>query len=332
MALERAPGAKRLLVQGIGSLVLSLVLVGAVSQPLAGGRNAQRKFVGSGSLPLSGDLGALGGAFREGFLSAMDSSADSLQRWEWRWHDHAGDPMEASRWLERQRSDSGNLLVVGISSATVDLPPCPLECLVVGDGGAHAHDSLRWELWAGAHRQAVRLLARLRSAPGPRAVIYESTGAWAEVVHHLADSLPDLILLPHDLDNTKWDEPLRQFLVAKPRTVLFWDGPVDASSFLQRRLAWPLLSKAKVWVPEGAVVPPGISAEPLAPLWQAQTPSDSLQAVRWRDWGRAVGRRIGAATRWKVRDSLTGFGKAFRKLPADSTVEIDSAAWFPRGL
>jgi len=288
-------------------------------------------FRGAASLPLSGDLGALGAAFREGFLAALDASGDSLWRWEWRWHDGLGDPMEVARWLERQGRDSANLLLVGMSSATVDLPACPLECLVVGDGGFHAPDSLRWDLWTPAARQARRLVARLRTGPAPRAVVFESTGAWAEVIHHVSDSLPDLMLLPHDLDNTRWDEPVRQMLESKPKTVLFWNGPLDAGSFLERRLAWSILERAKVWVPEGTVVPERIVAEPLAPLWQAQSPTDSLQVARWREWGRTVGGRLGKATGSRIRDSLPNFRKAFRNMPADSTVEVDSSAWFPRG-
>lgn len=330
MPFHRAPGAKRLLAQGFGTLVLSLVLVGAVS-PEAGGRKPAKVYRGVASLPLSGDLGPVGAAFREGFLAALDSAADTIVRWEWRWHDGMGDPMETSRWLQRLTKDSADLALVGLSSSTVDLVPCPLECLVLGDGGVHLPDSLRWDLWTPAKRQAQRLLAKLRSGSVPRAMVFESTGAWAEVVHHVADSMPDLLLLPHDLDNTRWDEPVRQLLVAKSRTVMFWNGPADAQSFLSRRLAWSVLSKAKVWAPEGVELPAGIVAEPLAPLWQAQTPVDSLQLRRWREWGVQMGLRLAKASHLRIQDSSLHFRQAFRKVPTDATVEVDSSAWFPTG-
>lgn len=331
MSFDRAPGAKRLLVHGFGSLVLSLVLAGAVSQPQAANRKQPRVFRGVGSLPLSGDLGPVGSAFREGFLSVLDSSSDTLSRWEWRWQDSEGDPMQASQWLERQSGDSADLVLVGISSATVDLGRCRVECLVVGDGGAHARDSLRWDLWTPAARQAQRLLAKLRSGESPRAVVYESTGAWAEVIHHLSDSLPDLVLLPHDLDNTHWDEPVRQILESRPRSVMFWNGPMDAQSFLAKRLAWRVLGQARVWVPEGVVLPQNVAADTLSPLWQAQTPVDSLQAGKWRAWGRVVGKKLVLSSRSRILDSLPRFREAFRKVVSDATVEVDSSAWFPPG-
>ncbi|MBK8800621.1 MAG: hypothetical protein IPN71_00915 [Fibrobacteres bacterium] len=331
MPFHRAPGAKRLLVRGLGSLVLSLVLVGAVSQPQAGSRKSARVFRGAACLPLSGDLAPLGVAFRQGFLAALDSTADSTVRWDWRWHDGLGDPLETSRWLERQTRDSADLALVGISSATVNLGRCPLECMVVGDGGVHAKDSLRWDLWTPAQRQAQRLLARLREGKPPRGVVFESTGAWAEVIHHVSDSMPDLLLMPHDLDNTRWDEPVRQILVTKPRTVLFWNGPVDAQSFLGRRLAWTVLSQAQIWVPEGTQIPAGLAAQPMAPLWQAQTPADSVQIKRWHQWGREVGLHLAQASHLRIQDSLPQFRQAFRKVPTDATVEVDSSAWFPKG-
>ena len=67
-------------------------------------------------------------------------TADSLVRWEWRWHDGTGDPMETSRWLQRLTKDSADLALVGLSSSTVDLPPCPLECLVLGEFIGENHD------------------------------------------------------------------------------------------------------------------------------------------------------------------------------------------------
>lgn len=331
MSFDRAPGAKRLLVHGFGSLVLSLVLAGAVSQPQAAIRKQPRVFHGKGSLPLSGDLGPVGLAFRDGFLSVLDSSSDTLVRWDWRWQDDEGDPMLTAQWLESMSSDSADLVLVGISSATVHLGLCRTECLVVGDGGAHAADSLRWDLWTPAARQAQRLLAKLRSGKPPRAVVYESTGAWAEVIQTVSDSLPEVLWLPHDLDNTRWDESVRQILEQHPHSVMFWNGPLDAQSFLAKRLVWPVLAEAKVWVPEGVALPAKIAADTLAPLWQAQTPVDSLQVGRWRAWGREVGKKLVLASRTRILDSLPRFRKAFRKVASDATVEVDSSAWFPTG-
>src|ERR1035437_3320781 len=251
--------------------ILSVFVAGADRSTHRHLRPGQKHFRGSANLPLSGDLGSAGNAFREGFSAGLASAPDSLFDWIWKWTDNEGDPAQAHAFVAT--GDSGrpaDLLLVGLSAVTTGLPACPTPCLVLDDGGAHSPDPRRWDLWTPGPIQRERLLALLRKSPPPRTLVVEATGPWTEPVFPaLSDSLPGLQVILHDADNSRWDDAVAQILGQCPKTVLFWDSPTAASSLLSRRLTWPILRCAKVWVPEGASVPESLQADTLRPVWQA---------------------------------------------------------------
>lgn len=313
----------------VGTAVfLSVFVAGADRSAHRPPRRSQRHFQGSASLPLSGDLGLAGTAFREGFSAGLESAPDSLFDWSWKWADNEGDPAQAQAFVSE--GDSGrpsDLLLVGLSTAAAGLPACRKACLVLDDGGPHSADPRRWDLWTPSAVRRNDLLDLLRRSPPPRTLVVEATGAWTEPVFPaLVDSLPNLQVILHDADNSRWEDAVSQILAQRPRTILFWDAPAEAASLLSRRLAWPVFRSADVWVPEGTVIPPSLHADTLRPLWQV-VPGTELGS--WRRWGWRCGRAVAESSRRRVLDSLSDWIPAFARIPSDSTLQANTTGWYP---
>jgi hypothetical protein len=331
-----------------GILVLGLLLAGAFSF----GKGQERKvevFQGSACLPLSGELAGAGDAFRAGFTEGLGSVPDSHFVWRWSWADNGSDPLLAQAWADSVgRSNPPDLLLAGLGAATEGLHVPRREsdstklpggrnefltksvpCLLLGDGSP-VREGI-WNLWPTTARMRSHLVELLREAKKPVVVVVAATGSWADIVlSDLRDSLPGLVILPHDLDNARWDEEIRRLWETRPGTVLFWDRPHEASALLAKPLARGALRRAELFVPEGTSVPESLGVSVMAPVWQPGTPPDSLQCLRYRAWGRLVGESLARATRLALSDSLGDLLEAIRKLPPDPrSRESWSQGWSP---
>lgn len=329
-----------------------LVIGGLLAGTLSSDRGHERKiavFLGSASLPLSGELSGAGDAFRTGFTEGLASVPDSGFLWRWDWVDNGSDPLLAQAWADTVgRSTAPDLLLAGLGAATEglriprlasDSTALPLgrngfrtksvPCLLLGDGPS-AREGV-WNLWPTTERMRAHLLEILRAAPKPVVVFLAASGSWSDIVFSgLRDSLKGLVVLPHDLDNSRWDEETKRLWETKPGTVLFWDRPHEASSLLAKPLAVGALRKAKVFVPEGTIVPDSLDVSVMAPVWQPASPPDSLQCRRYRAWGREVGASLAHATRLALNDSLGDLLEGIRKLPPDTLArETWPQGWSP---
>lgn len=331
-----------------GVIVLGLLLAGAFSFRQGQERKVE-VFQGFGCLPLSGELAGAGDAFRTGFTEGMGSVPDSHFVWRWNWTDNGSDPLLAQAWADSVgHSTSPDLLLAGMGSATEGLRIPRLEfdstkvpegrngfrtksvpCFLMADGSAGREGI--WNLWPTPQRMRAHLLGLLREAPRPVVVVVAATGSWAEIVFSgLSDSVKGLVVLPHDLENARWDETIKRLWETKPGTVLFWDRPHEASALLAKHLAIGALRRAKVFVPEGTIVPDSLHVSVMAPVWQPASPPDSLQCLRYRAWGRKVGESLARATRLALSDSLGDLLAGIRKLPPDSlSRESWSQGWSP---
>ena len=311
-----------------GALVLGLLLWES-SRPAPRTRLQPRHFHGLGVLPLSGDLSPQGLAFQAGFLEGLRSAPDSLFDWTWDWKDGAGDPEQTWAATSQAPGTRTDLLLVGLSTATAGAGACPIECLVLGDGGPHAPDPRRWDLWTPATLMRDRWLRRLRGGPFPALFVVQASAAWTEPVFPVfSDSLPALSVVLHDPGNTRWDDVVQRVLELRPATLVLWDAPSEASSLLSRRLLWPALRKCRLWVPEGTRLPPGIEADTLRPIWQAG-PEDTDSG--WTRWGRRCGRALAQASRARILDSLPDWPRSLHKVPSDDQLESGDAGWYPTG-
>lgn len=314
-----------------GSLAAGILLAGTVA-PTFAARRGPYAFHGAGCLPLTGDLSPAAQAFRSGFLEGLASSSDSSFRWTWTWTDNASDPSAAQAWADTvPAAPKHDVLLAGLGPALDGFRPRTDSAtwMLLGDGPARGGST--WNLWPTSARERRRLLDLLRDAPKPLAIAVAASGSWAEIVlDGLRDSLPGAIILPHDLDNSRWDEETKQILENRPGTILFWNRPHEASSLLSRRLAWPVFRNAKLFVPEGTAVPDSMRATTLSPVWQPSSPPDSLQCLRYREWGRATGRSLAEASRLMLRDSLRELRTALGRLrPTSQGVLADSTGWYP---
>jgi len=324
--LERRRDAWKIAAVAVGSLLLSLLVVGAGSRPRHPG-SGPRHFLGHGSLPLSGDYADEGIAFRDGFREGLGSAPDSLFDWKWNWTDNQGDPDLARQFVASTGKPASDLELVGLSSIATDLPPCREVCLVLDDGGPHRPDPLRWDLWTPAPIQRGRILALLRGAAPPRMVVVAAAGPWTEpVLPGLVDSLAGLQVILHDPGNSKWDDAVAQILEIRPRSILFWDAPADASSLLSRRLAWSVFLSAHLWVPEGTAIPTGFRVDTLRPVWQAAPGSGGDS---WNRWGRLCGRALANSTRDMLKDSTSNWMRALSRSAPDSGLDTSSTGWYP---
>jgi hypothetical protein len=331
-----------------GVLALGLLLAGSFSF----GHGQDRKievFQGAACLPLSGDLAGAGDAFRAGFTEGLASVPDSHFVWRWNWTDNGSDPLLAQAWADSVgRSIPPDLLLAGLGSATEGLRVPLLEfdstklpegrngfrtksvpCFLLGDGSP-AREGI-WNLWPTAARMRAHVLDLLRHAKKPVVAVVAVTGSWTEIVFSgLQDSLPGLVVQPHDLDNTRWDDAIKRFWETKPATVLFWDRPVEASALLAKPLALAVLRHARLFVPEGTIVPDSLDVSVMAPVWQPGSPPDSLQCLRYRAWGRHAGESLARSTRLAIADSLGDLLAGIRKLAPDTlSRESWSDGWSP---
>jgi hypothetical protein len=331
-----------------GTLALGLLLAGAFSF----GKGQDRKievYQGSACLPLSGELAGAGDAFRVGFIEGIASVPDSHFVWRWNFTDNGSDPLLAQAWADSVgRSSSTDLLLAGLGSATEGLRVPRLEfdstklpegrngfrtksvpCFLLGDGSP-VREGI-WNLWPTAERIRSHLRDILRDAPKPVVVVVAATGSWTDIVlSGLRDSLPGLVVLPHDLDNTRWDEEIKRLWETKPGTVLFWDRPHEASALLAKPLALGALRRARIFVPEGTIVSDSLGVTVMSPVWQPASPPDSLQCLRYRAWGREVGASLVRATRLALSDSLGDLLAGIRRLPPDSLArESWPQGWSP---
>ena len=328
MSAERIGHAWRVAAAlGVAAL-LAVFAAGAVRSTRGPHRVRARHFNGAACLPLSGDLGFAGNAFREGFSAGLDSAPDSLFDWTWTWRDNEGDPAVAQAFVRGGDSGrSADLLLVGMSTVAAGLPPCPKSCLVLDDGGEHPPDPNRWDLWTPSSIQRCRILGLLRACPPPWTIVVEATGSWTEPVFPaLSDSLPKLQVILHDPDNSRWEEAVSQILAQRPKTILFWDAPPDASTLLSRRLAWPVFRTAAVWVPEGTAVPSFLHADTLHPLWQV---IPGTAPGPWKLWGMRCGRALAASSRLRVLDSIPDWTRAFARVPSETARQTGPAGWYP---
>ncbi len=315
-----------------GSFFLGLLLSGTIS-PDQAQKRLPHEFRGQGCLPLSGDLSAAGDAFRQGFMGELAEAPDSQFTWRWQWTDNGSDPDLSQKWFDTlTKSPQTDLLLAGLGPAMDGFDPRlgdSIPCLLLGDGPVRSRNS--WAIWPTTEQMRTRLLAILRQAPEPIAIILVASGSWSEVVlGGLNDSLPDLLVLPHDLDNSRWDDEIKALYQTRPGTILFWDRPHEASSLLSKRLGWSLFRQAKLIVPEGTVLPDSVTATILAPVWQPSSPPDSLQCARYFAWGRHVGRNLVQASRRVVCDSVKNLATAFPLIERDSLgSQTASQGWLP---
>lgn len=338
----------RSLIAAATALALGLLLTGAKMHDDRPARPL-RVFHGSGCLPLSGDLAGAGDAFRQGFLEGVRSMPDSLSQWKWDWTDNGSDPVLAQAFADTVgQAIPCDLVLGGLGSAmeglvlrtgTQDSLPFRgwatdpvrhgIPWLLLGDGPSA--DGGVWNLWPTTVRMRSWLLGVLQKSPGPVAIVVTASGSWTDVVFTgIRDSVPGVLILPHDLDNTRWDDAIRWLLETRPGTILFWDRPGEASSLLSKRLGWSVFRKSRLLVPEGTVLPDSMQASVLSPLWQPASPPDSLQCARYRSWGREAGRSLVAASDLALRDSLANLIVAFRNLPPDTLArEAWSDGWSP---
>lgn len=322
-------GIVRFAATAAGTLFLSVLLTGADRQTVHRPVPEPCHLRGIGILPLTGELAPLGLAFRDGFLEGIRSSPDSLFEWKWEWKDGTGDPQKARALLQEIAVKRTDLVLAGLSTAAAGIGRCPIPCLVLDDGEGGRDDSLRWDLWTPASVMRDRWIRKLRATPVPRLVVVQASGAWTEPVFPiLADSVPGISFFLHDPDNSRWDDAVQRILELRPATLVLWNAPSEASSLLSRKLAWPVYRSARMWVPEGAVVPPGMEAEILRPLWQAVpgAPEDG-----WKSWGVRCGRALAESSRRKILDSLPDWRGAFRRVHGDSLLETGSQGWYPPG-
>lgn len=316
-----------------GALALGLMLSGTIAPAQAHKRPALQ-LRGRGCLPLSGDLSAAGDAFRQGFLSGLTENADSQYVWNWQWTDNGSDPMLAQAWIDTLgRKPTPDILLAGLGPAMEGFRyrDDSVPCMVMGDGSKVPGNV--FPLWPSTPDMRTWLLEILRNAPKPVAVVLVASGSWAEIIlQGVRDSLPGLLVLPHDMDNTRWDEEIKRLLETRPRTILFWNRPHEASSLLSRRLGWGLFRKAYLLVPEGTVLPDSVEATVLAPVWQPSIPPDSLQSERYRRWGRQTGAALAMASRIMIRDSLPRLSMALTRVARDTTGDLKTTpeGWIPR--
>jgi hypothetical protein len=120
-------------------------------------------------------------------------------------------------------------------------------------------------------------------------------------------------------------------LAAKPKTLVCWNRPEDATSFVTRPLIAPFLSTRALLLPDGVPAPVGAKVSRIRPLWQPALPPDSLQVAFLQDWGRRVGSALASSTRRRLTDSLVTWEPALRLAAPDSARhDAPEGGWLPR--
>jgi len=297
-------------------------------------RPAAARFAGSASLPLSGDLAPLGQAFRRGFEEGLAQKSDSLWVWDWSWHDNEGSPDSLQSWADRLRDTAEVSLALGGLGSTVTgvvLDSARVPMLWLGDGAAVGSPGGVWPLWP-THLQVARVLADWLSVQdSPSVALVLADASWTPPLLDHDSLFRKLTSMPHDPLIRRWDREMGQILAAKPRTILCWNRPEDATSFVTRPLIAPFLSTRTLLLPDGVPAPPGAKVSRIRPLWQPALPPDSLQIAFLHDWGRRVGAALASATRKRVVDSLGSWLPALRGAAPDSSRDdAPDGGWLPR--
>ena len=123
-----------------------------------------------------------------------------------------------------------------------------------------------------------------------------------------------------------------QILSWKPKTIVCWNRPEDAKSFVQRKLIAPFLATGRtLLLPEGVPAPEGARVFRFRPLWQPSLPADSLQIEFQKSWGFRVGRALASASYEAARHPTMPWFLALRSAACD-TLRVDPASggWIPR--
>lgn len=288
---------------------------------------------GSASFPLSGEFGPAGAAFREGFESGLAQESDSSISWSWNWHDNEGSSLRLQSWIDSLSDTSRqapDLLLGGFGPAVadVDLSPLRSPLLWYGDGGATSHPDV-WPLWPSWNSLREVLHGWLATRDTPSVALVLADGAWTPAF--LDSTRPGLEVLPHDPLIRRWDREMGWILKNRPRTIICWNRPADATSFVTRSLIAPFLEGRTLLLPEGAPAPAGANVFRIRPLWQPSAPVDSLQTAFLRVWGAVVGRAVATSAKAKVRDSIGTWRGAFQHARCDSLrIDPPSGGWVPR--
>lgn len=290
-------------------------------------------FRGEASLPLTGELGPAGLAFQRGFEAGLATSGDSTISWSWSWRDNGGSSSLLQDWID-SLSDSArktpDLMLCGFGPAMADLDLASLRAPVLffGDGTPASHPDI-WPLWPDRARLREVLSAWVAVQDTPGVALVLADGAWTPPF--LDTTYPGFEILPHDPLIRRWDREMGRILQRKPNTVICWNRPVDAESFVTRPLIAPFLADRTILLPEGVPSPLGAKVFRFRPLWQPAAPVDSFQIAFLHQWGAVVGRAVATSTLAKVHNSLGAWRDAFQRARCDSA-RIDPAGggWIPR--
>jgi len=291
-------------------------------------------FQGRGSLPLSGDLGRLGRAFRDGFDEGLRSVPDTTFAWRWVWSDNGGAPDSLQAWVDALSSGTPNLdLALGglggvASGVALDSVATPL--LWMGDGTPVAGSSL-WPVWPDQDQLLHALGSWYLAQDTPAVALVLADGAWTGTFLDHEDLFPGLTALPHDPGTRRWDREMGQILSMRPRTIVAWNRPDDAASFVTRPLITSFLSRTTMLLPEGVPAPVGARVFRLRPMWLPSVPADSLQASVLRAWGFQVGAGVASASHQAQRNPTMPWFVALRSAACDTArIDLPAGGWVPR--
>lgn len=296
------------------------------------------RFLGKASLPLSGDMAPFGLAFREGFESGLLSRGDTAFVWTWEWTDNEGAPDLLQAWVDSfdtpaadttKRLDLALGGLGGVTSGVIlDRVSAPL--LWFGDGTATPPEMV-WPLWP-SHDELLQILRQWHSQQDtPSVALVLADGAWTVPFLNHPAAFPGMVSLPHDPGTRRWDREMGQILAMKPNTVVVWNRPEDAASFVLRPLIAPFLANRTILLPDGAPAPLGAVVHRFRPLWQPALPADSLQTAFLRSWGFQVGSALASASHQAHRHPTMPWFVALRSAACDSArLDRPAGGWSPR--
>jgi hypothetical protein len=297
-------------------------------------RSEVHRFAGTASLPLTGDLAPLGQAFQRGFQEGLALHPDSLYIWDWTWHDNEGSPDSLQAWADRLRDTTAYSLALGGLGSTVTgvvLDSARIPVLWLGDGSSARGPGGVWPLWP-THLQVARVLsAWLATQDSPSVALVLADASWTPPLLDHDSLFRNLTAMPHDPLIRRWDREMGLILASKPKTLVCWNRPEDATSFVTRPLIAPFLSTRALLLPDGVPAPAGGKVSRIRPLWQPALPPDSLQVAFLQDWGRRVGSALASSTRRRLTDSLRSWEPALRLAAPDSARhDAPDGGWLPR--
>lgn len=317
-------------------LVASLALLGCTTNKVS--TAGPHRFLGKASLPLTGDMAPFGLAFREGFEAGLLSRGDTAFVWSWEWNDNEGAPDLLQAWVDSFALPSGesaaslDLALGGLGGVTsgVMLDRISVPMLWMGDGTATPPEQV-WSLWP-THGELLQVLSQWHSRQDtPSVALVLADGAWTVPFLDHPEAFSGLVSLPHDPGTRRWDREMGQILAMRPNTVVVWNRPEDAASFVARPLIAPFLAGRTVLLPEGAPAPAGAFVHRFRPLWQPSLPADSLQTSFLRAWGFQVGSALASASHQAHRHPTMPWFVALRSAACDSgRLDRPSGGWMPR--